>query len=205
MVKTVFFDLWGTLIESLPDPIITIRKNFGLERYQEDYLLELFNTVNSKDVEEYLKQICSALEISLKPEQKEFFKEIINKERKNLEYIRGAEDVLRILRKRGYKIGIISNLWGFIAEEIFEKKGLNNLVDAKILSFEEGIAKPNKNLFNIALKRTSSKPKDAVMVGDSMEKDIMPARGLGMNTILISKEKKVIGSISRIEELRDIL
>jgi FMN phosphatase YigB (HAD superfamily) len=54
-----------------------------------------------------------------------------------------------------------------------------------VSSFEIGARKPNRIVFDLALARSSSAPRDCVMVGDSETNDIVPAHVLGMQTIRV--------------------
>lgn len=56
-----------------------------------------------------------------------------------------------------------------------------------VASAEEGIAKPDKRIFEIALERSSCSPARAVMIGDRLDNDIVPAKLLGMHTIWIKQ------------------
>ncbi len=47
------------------------------------------------------------------------------------------------------------------------------------------IGKPNSNFFKIALSKLKVKPKEAVMIGDSIDSDIVGAKKVGMTGILI--------------------
>ena len=60
-------------------------------------------------------------------------------------------------------------------------------VDLVIASAEEGVAKPDRKIFEIALERSNCKPENAVMVGDRIDNDIIPAKLLGMHTIWIKQ------------------
>ena len=50
-------------------------------------------------------------------------------------------------------------------------------------SAEEGIAKPDKRIFEIALNRANCEPAQSIMIGDRIDNDIVPAKKLGMRTI----------------------
>ena len=94
-----------------------------------------------------------------------------------------AEECLRELSKR-YKIGIIANQNPGSRERL-KKMGLLKYIDLVISSAEEGVAKPDLRIFRIALSRTACKPEEAVMVGDRIDNDIVPAKKLGMKTVWI--------------------
>ena len=77
---------------------------------------------------------------------------------------------------RKYKTGIIANQPP--GKEHF------NLV---IASAEEGVAKPDRKLFEIALQRSNCEPIHAIMIGDRIDNDIVPANSMGMHTIWIRR------------------
>ena len=98
------------------------------------------------------------------------------------------EDTEACLKKLSnkYKIGVIANQSLGTAERL-DKFGILKYIDLVIASAEEGVAKPDKRIFEIALKRANCKPEQAVMIGDRIDNDIVPAKKLGMNTIWIKQ------------------
>lgn len=56
-----------------------------------------------------------------------------------------------------------------------------------IASAEEGVAKPDKRIFEIALERSMCSPTEAVMIGDRIDNDIIPAKKMGMATIWVKQ------------------
>lgn len=58
-------------------------------------------------------------------------------------------------------------------------------IDLVIASAEEGVAKPDLRIFQIALERADCKPEEAVMVGDRIDNDIIPANKIGITTVWI--------------------
>ena len=96
-----------------------------------------------------------------------------------------AENCLSELSKH-YKIGIIANQ-NLGSEERLERLGLLKYIDLVIASAEEGVAKPDLRIFQIALDRANCKPEEALMVGDRIDNDIVPANKIGMKTIWIKQ------------------
>ncbi|WP_242846550.1 HAD family hydrolase [Butyrivibrio sp. LB2008] len=64
---------------------------------------------------------------------------------------------------------------------------MKKYIDLIIASAEEGVEKPDKRIFNIALSKASCIPENAVMIGDRIDNDIVPAKELGMKTIWIKQ------------------
>ena len=96
-----------------------------------------------------------------------------------------TENCLGELSKH-YRIGIIANQ-NLGSEERLEKLGLLKHIDLVIASAEESVAKPDLRIFQIALARADCKPEEAVMVGDRLDNDIIPANKIGMTTVWIKQ------------------
>ena len=125
-----------------------------------------------------------------------------------------AEECLRKLSKK-YKIGIIANQV-FGSEERLEKIGLLKYINLVVASAEEGVAKPDLRIFEIALSKADCKAEESVMVGDRLDNDIVPANKIGMKTVWIkqglggfampkSDDERPDYTISNLRGLEDIL
>lgn len=93
-------------------------------------------------------------------------------------------DTIECLEKlhQYYRIGIIANQ-SLGSKERLETFGILKYIDVVVASAEEGVAKPDKRIFEIALERARCKPEETVMVGDRLDNDIIPANEIGMFTI----------------------
>ncbi|MGW0894223.1 HAD family hydrolase [Saccharopolyspora sp. NPDC002578] len=78
--------------------------------------------------------------------------------------------VLRDLREAGVLIGVISNT-AFDIRPAFAKLGVLDLVDEYLMSYVEGVIKPDPKLFLRACERIGVAPEEALMIGDSEEAD----------------------------------
>ena len=96
-----------------------------------------------------------------------------------------AAQSLEMLHKQ-YKIGIIANQ-DYGTRERLERYGVLSYIDLIIASAEEGVSKPDRRIFEIALKRSGCNPEDAMMIGDRIDNDIVPAKALGMRTAWIKQ------------------
>ncbi len=98
------------------------------------------------------------------------------------------EDAVPCLKQlsKKYKIGVIANQSLGTAERL-QQHGILQFIDLVIASAEEGVAKPDPRIFQIALERSGCKPENAVMIGDRIDNDIVPAKGIGMKTIWIKQ------------------
>ncbi len=99
-----------------------------------------------------------------------------------LEATRGAKRVLRTLRSRGYSIAVISEGPADAQQWTIERLGLAPLVDLLVTSAQERTTKVDA-LFERALARMSH-PFRPLFVGDSLQRDIVPAAKAGFRPVL---------------------
>lgn len=78
----------------------------------------------------------------------------------------GAEPLLQTLHTRGTKIALLSNI-AIDPRARLDELGLLQYLDVVVLSYEEGLTKPDPVLFERTLVRLGVGPDECVMVGDS--------------------------------------
>jgi len=103
--------------------------------------------------------------------------------------LRRNRSVLAELRARSYRLGVVANFSGNLAD-VCREFGLTDFLDVLVDSTVEGIAKPDPRIFQRALDRLGLPPSACWFVGDSLEKDIIPARRLGFRTVWIVPAEK---------------
>jgi HAD superfamily hydrolase (TIGR01549 family) len=103
----------------------------------------------------------------------------------NFTLFEDALPALDDLRRRGLKIGLVSN-GARDLDEFAEHHRLE--VDAAVGSRAHGRVKPDPSIFVAALSALGTLAGETAMVGDSYEDDIEGARALGMRGILLDRE-----------------
>jgi|UniRef100_UPI003FEE335F HAD superfamily hydrolase (TIGR01509 family) len=95
-------------------------------------------------------------------------------------------DTVAVLDKlsKKYKLGIIANQIAGTQKRI-DNWGIGKYFDVVVASAEVGYDKPDFEIFNIALAQANCKPNEAVMIGDRLDNDIVPAKKLGMRTVWV--------------------
>lgn len=95
-------------------------------------------------------------------------------------------DTITILDKlsKKYKLGIIANQIAGTQRRI-DNWGIGKYFDVVVASAEAGYAKPDFEIFNVALEQADCKPNETVMIGDRLDNDIIPAKKLGMKTVWV--------------------
>lgn len=91
--------------------------------------------------------------------------------------------VLAGVKARGIQVGVISDIH-FDLRPAFDDAGLGDLVDLYMLSFEQGLQKPDAAFFQAALDGLQLQAADVLMVGDRAKPD-GGAVALGMTTLLL--------------------
>jgi HAD superfamily hydrolase (TIGR01509 family) len=100
--------------------------------------------------------------------------------------VAGATDLVAAARAAGARVGVISNIWAPYAAGFRRAcPAIVGLVESWHLSYQAGVAKPDPALFTAGLAALGVPAPEAVMVGDSLEKDIRPALALGMRALWV--------------------
>lgn len=95
-------------------------------------------------------------------------------------------ETLEALKKLGYNLGIIANQNMGLSKRL-KSWGLLEYFDVVVSSAEIGTSKPDKLIFLKAIEMAGCQPSEAVMVGDRLDNDLIPAKSLGMKTVWIRK------------------
>lgn len=85
---------------------------------------------------------------------------------------------------QNFRLGIISNFTGNL-EIILKKYQLRQYFEHVLDSYHIGFSKPDIRIFEEALKRFALPASSCLFIGDNNERDILPAKRLGMKTVLI--------------------
>jgi len=98
-----------------------------------------------------------------------------------------AVPALEDIRKRGLKIGLLSNS----ARDLGEFIAHHDLpADAVLTSHSHGKTKPHDSIFHAMLELLAVPPEACAMVGDTIADDIEGAQGVGMRAVLIDRDDR---------------
>lgn len=96
-------------------------------------------------------------------------------------------DTLRTLAGR-YQLACITNHFTWVRDRAHEA-GFDGLVQAWAISAEVGAEKPDAAIFRAALDQAGTTPDRVAMVGDRLDRDIAPAKALGMRTVWVLRNE----------------
>lgn len=189
MKKAVIFDMYETLITLFRSPLY-----FGAQMAQdagiaEEQFLPMWRatdddrTIGKLTLEEVLTCILE--------ENNCYSEDILNKivekrvEAKRVCFEHLHEEIIPMLvklREKGIKIGLISNCYSEEAMAIRESI-LFPYFDAVYLSNEQGMKKPDKEIFNRCMNELAVSAEECVYVGDGGSYELETAESLGMKAV----------------------
>ncbi len=107
-----------------------------------------------------------------------------------MELVPGALVFLADCRTRGTKVVVVSDLTARIQCQKLVALGLDHLIDFLVTSEEAGAEKPAAAPFRLGLEKAGGSAAEAVMIGDSLSRDMAGATALGIHAIHLSHTKR---------------
>lgn len=188
LIKAVLFDYGGVVGKETHEDIVSlaISKKIGNpHKLSYGFVKSTYN----KHVEKHeLTRKVSQRDVAIR-----FAKYLGVKDSKKIESIWRSyydkkpkidNNVLQIakwLKKSGYRVGILSNVFMHRAK-LIRKCGGYKIFNPVILSYKVGLRKPDKNFYRYALKQLRLKPQECVFIDDRTS-NLKPAKKLGMKTM----------------------
>ena len=102
----------------------------------------------------------------------------------------GAREMLQYLKDKGYRIGMISN--GFYEVQYCKMRSsqVEHFFEVVVLSDDIGVNKPDRRIFDHALKKAGAKAESSIIIGDNPDTDIYGAISAGWKAIYFNPMKK---------------
>jgi HAD superfamily hydrolase (TIGR01509 family) len=97
--------------------------------------------------------------------------------------------VLTALAGDGFRLGVVSNGCGNVAT-LCDEYGFGSLLSVVVDSHVFGRAKPDPAIFRHAIASLAVAPSRAAFVGDSLDRDIEPAKALGLRTFWLADVRR---------------
>lgn len=182
MKKAVFFDLDGTLLDTLQDLADSTNEMLRFFNMPERSIDEIRHFVGNGMVKLIERSVSSDFDKNNFEEAYEFFRNAYRKNmRNNTRPYEGIIDVLKRLKEAGVKIFVTSN------KNDDAVKGLCNEVFPSLLDEAVGVnennpPKPDSKMIDNILEKYGLDIKDCIFVGDS-ETDILTAKNVKMESI----------------------
>ena len=210
-IKHILFDLGGTLMHAKNDwAEIYAQADEALVNKLNEYDIQLASKVFRERLKEYYSQRD-------KDFQETTYHFVLRELLKELDYAEIAESVLRsaldamyaitqtnwqlekdtietlqLLKSNQYHLGIFSNAGDDKdVQQLIENFGIRSYFDFVLTSAACYYRKPHARAFEISLAQWNIAPDEAVMIGDSLNADIIGAKELHMKTIWITRRAQL--------------
>lgn len=210
MIEATLFDCWGTLLQA-PDLMrrgvaansfhgsITARGcEIGIDEFRDAYIAEARRQheeaqVNHREIN-YVLRIDSTLRaLGLNHPRRRLLAEMawadyLAEWPRQSAFFEGTPALLTYVKDR-YRLGLITNFPdGPTARRIFKSFGFGNIFDSLVVSGEVGFRKPSRVIYERSLSELGSTPEKTVMVGDTLDADVLGPKEMGMRAILIDAD-----------------
>lgn len=190
--KTVLFD-W----EGVVGPQDTRSFGWLMQRLTNEYKVEYAQAVEALGgaIGEFMvgntdnKTFWSTVGRSLGVTFTDDFQETIWREWHGAIPLPEMEVLIKEVKTRGYRAVVFSNILPPSAARIREVAGYEGF-DAELLSCEVGLAKPDPAIYQKAVQLAECAPEECIFIDDK-ENNLIPARELGMTTILATNSEQI--------------
>lgn len=119
-------------------------------------------------------------------------------------------EVLQYLQKKGYGLHLITNGFEEVQHNKLKNSGLSPFFKVVVTSECSNSLKPQREIFEYALNKTSATVEESLMIGDTLDVDVAGALNIGMDAVHVNydnKEQDIIPTytIYHLKELKNFL
>lgn len=111
----------------------------------------------------------------------------LNEMPKQKELNEGVIDTLDYLKAKRYHLNIITNGFKEVQNKKIETSGLKPYFDKIFVSEEIKTPKPDRRIFEYAIKSVNAKKVNSIMIGDDLDVDVMGAIKFGIDAIYFQR------------------
>lgn len=211
-ITTIFLDAEDVLYqrsEKTTAPIVRfLRKDRNVKwndlqnAYQNFHLQACRGEIKKED---QLKLTLAVLKISLTPDQFRYFQQIFRKYYPKVEKINGVESTLRLLKKMGKQIIVISDTLASKRQktEQFKRLGIDKYIDDVFCSSETGYTKDQTEAFLSIIDKSGLKIEEIIFFGHK-NYEIKGAKQAGLLTASFERDVGadfIVKDISKLPEI----
>ena len=189
MIRAVIFDMFETLITHYNSPLYfgtQMAEDAGIrvDKFQTLWRpTEQERTIGKLTLEEVLEMILRENHCYSDTLLKEIVEKRIAAKEECFRHLHSEIiPMLSTLKERGFLIGIISNCFSEEAD-VIRRSELFPCFDAVYLSYEQGIQKPDEEIYKRCMDGLSVKAEECIYIGDGGSEELETARKLGMNAV----------------------
>lgn len=210
MVTAILFDFWGTLVENgVRSPIKQVKQLLNIDLPFSEYVVRMeraMMTSRHATLKDAFSSVCKEFSKECPTDLLEQLIGLWNKSWMLAEPYPEVVEVLKNLKKK-YTLILISNTDSFSIANVLDKFSLSSYFQKTFFSCEMGMLKGEKNFLPQVVDETDLRIEDCVLVGDSIQSDMMAAKRLGMKAILIDRRdcRDFQPKVKDLKELKEVL
>jgi epoxide hydrolase-like predicted phosphatase len=204
-IKALIFDVGGVLqlgkYSTKPvnsHRLIGVHKTISKKLHVSlDQYFDAIDTVYAKSIEGKMSEarVLSIMAKKLKTTTKKLTSLFIKTYKKNFQFNKQLFRLIISLKKKGYKIAILSDQW-YLSKKALMPKKYTKKFDVEVTSCDVGLRKPDPKMYRLILKKLKLPAKQTLFI-DNQEWNIKPAKKFGMNTILFKNNKQLFKQLSK--------
>ena len=192
-INTIIFDIGSVLVQQVPLEISLRQENpkFIPEELI-DQLVKIWCSSGTEQgsLEEQITTACiKASEYGIKGPLKQYMKYIALESLRNIESCDYTIPMLRSLKMAGYKLYILSNWGKWHFEELQKRNEFREFLqyfDGGIVSYQVGLKKPDRKIYEILIDKYNIDPTSAVFYDDKPE-NVQAAKEVGLNAVVFDR------------------
>lgn len=192
MIKTIIFDLSEVYLRGLFGTHELLLKRLGTKIESPDLLtlltIRLFEGKITED--EFWRTLRDKNKWDIRVKE---LKKIV---RMNFGEIEGTREIIEKLKKKGYKLGLLSVHTKEWVDHCEKKFDYHKLFHSVLYSFEIEVCKPEKRAYELMLKKMGSKAEDCLFIDDNAE-NLVAAEKLGIKIILFESAQQLISELKK--------
>ncbi|MCX6815251.1 MAG: HAD family phosphatase [Candidatus Aenigmarchaeota archaeon] len=194
MIKAIAFDLGGVYYTwNFPQHVRKLSKFTGASEnaVKKAYLKNLKDFHVSRISEkEFWKRFCKSI-------KKDFdYRKLSQVDMGTSKPVKPVVNIVRKLRKNYKVLMLTNNTTRF--DYIDKKYGISHDFDVVISSHKVKMQKPYKNMYRLLIKKANCKPGEILFI-DDLERNLKPARKMGINTVLFKNVKQLKKDLHKYE------
>lgn len=188
MYKNIIFDIGNVLLKFNPMKYLEEK---GLEERAEHIYKEIFLSKEWLSLDRGTVTEKEAIEIyiSRNKDYEDDIRLVFDGWYNILTPIEETVEILKSLKTNGYKLYYLSNFHHLAFEHILEKYDFFKLFDGGVVSYEEKLLKPEKEIYEVLIERYNLNPKESIFVDDT-KVNIEMAENLNIKGIVFKDSSK---------------
>lgn len=194
MFKNIIFDIGNVLLEFNPKEYLKskIEESKVEEVHKEIFQSEEWamldrGTISEEDAIKVITSRSNGNEERIKLAFENWY-DILNPIDKTIE-------ILKNLKKAGYKVYYLSNFHLIAFEHVTSKHDFFNVFDGGVVSYEEKYIKPEVEIYNKIIEKYKLNTNESIFI-DDLEENINKAKEVGIETILFKSPEKLLISLT---------